>query len=62
MGWQIDHRLVPFSSLNSTILKNKNEMERNRKLERQVCHWIFTLIVHQRRIEKLDERVVEKIE
>jgi hypothetical protein len=62
MGWQMDHRLVPFSSLNSRILKNKNEMERNGKLERQICHWIFSLIVHQRRIEKHNERVVEKIE
>jgi hypothetical protein len=62
MGWQMDHRLVPFSGLNSTILKNKNEMERNGKLECHICHWIFSLIVHQRRMEKLDERVVEKIE
>jgi len=37
-------------------------MERNGKLERQICHWIFFLIVHQRRIEKHSERVVEKIE
>jgi hypothetical protein len=27
MGWQMDHHLVPFSTLNSRILKNKNEME-----------------------------------
>jgi len=62
MGWQMDHCLVPFSSLNLTILKNKNEMERNGKLERHICHWIFSLIVHQRLMEKLEERVVEKIE
>jgi len=62
MGWQMDHHLVPFSGLNSTIFKNKNEMERNGKLERHICYWILSLIVYQRWIEKLDERVVEKIE
>jgi hypothetical protein len=55
MGWQVDHRLVPFSGLNSMRLKNKNEMEWH------IFHWIFSLIVHQRRMEKLVERVFEKI-
>jgi len=38
------------------------EQEGNGRRERHLCHWIISFIVHQQWMERVDERVVEKIE
>jgi hypothetical protein len=55
-------RSLPPCTLYWFEVNESEEQEGNGRQEPHLCHWIISFIVHQWRMERVDEQVVEKIE